>query len=74
MNHLHLYNTTFDISDGTVKLKADLDLEQPKQILINADIDASGTPEILNDIFNNDTFFFNGGSFSLNGKVYGDVL
>ena len=74
VNHLHLYNTTFDISDGTVKLKADLDLEQPKQILIDADIDASGTPEILNDIFNNDTFFFNGGSFSLNGKVYGDVL
>ncbi|MGB5204717.1 MAG: AsmA-like C-terminal region-containing protein, partial [Eudoraea sp.] len=74
VNHLHLYNTTFDISDGTVKLKADLDLEQPKQILINADIDASGTPEILNDIFNNDTFFFKGGSFSLTGQVYGDVL
>ena len=74
VNHLHLYNTTFDISDGTVKLKADLDLEQPKQILINADIDASGTPEILNDIFKNDTFFFKGGSFSLTGQVYGDVL
>ena len=74
LNHLHLNNTAFEISEGGVKLKATLDFEHPEQIVIDADIDASGTPEILNDIFNNDTFFFNGGRFTLNGKVYGDVL
>ncbi len=74
VNHLHLNNTAFEISEGAVKLKADLDFEHPEQIVIDADIDASGTPEILNDIFKSDTFFFNGGRFTLNGKVYGDVL
>ncbi len=74
VNHLHLDNTAFEIREGAVKFNAALDFEQPQQIIIDAEVDATGTPEILNDIFNNETFFFSGGGFDLQGHVYGDVL
>jgi len=73
-NHLNLNNTAFEIREGAVKLTAALDFEQPEQIIIDAEVDATGTPEILNDIFNSDTFFFREGDFKLQGKVYGDIL
>ncbi|WP_297704736.1 AsmA-like C-terminal region-containing protein [uncultured Eudoraea sp.] len=74
VNHLNLNNTAFEIREGAVKLNAALDFEQAEQIIIDAEVDVTGSPEILNDIFKSDTFFFNGGRFTLNGKVYGDVL
>lgn len=74
VNHLHLSNTAFEIREGAVKLNAALDFEQPEQIIIDAEVDATGTPEILNDLFQSDTFFFREGDFNLQGQVYGDVL
>ncbi len=74
VNHLNLSNTAFKIREGAVKLNATLDFEQPQRIIIDANVDATGTPEILNDLFNSDTFFFRGGDFNLKGQVYGDIL
>jgi virulence-associated protein VapD len=72
--HLHLNNTAFEIKEGAVKLNASLDFEQSQQIIIDAEVDATGTSEILNTIFKSDTFFFKGGAFNLQGKVFGDIL
>jgi virulence-associated protein VapD len=72
--HLHLNNTAFEIKEGAVKLNASLDFEEPQQIIIEAEVDATGTSEILNNIFKSDTFFFKGGDFNLQGEVYGDIL
>jgi len=74
VNHLHLNNAAFKIREGAVKLNASLDFEQAQQILIDAEVDVTGTSEILNDIFKSDTFFFKGGDFNLQGQVYGDIL
>ncbi|WP_297798090.1 hypothetical protein [uncultured Eudoraea sp.] len=74
INHLHLENTAFEIREGAVKVNASFGFEKPEQILIDAEVDATGTPEILNDLFDSDTFFFKGGEFNLQGQVYGDVL
>ncbi|MCO4820972.1 MAG: hypothetical protein KC469_02815 [Flavobacteriaceae bacterium] len=74
VNHLHLYNTFFKVREGAVKLNATLDFEQSQQIVLDAKMDASGTPEVLNDIFKSDTFFFEGGNFYLDGQVHGDIF
>jgi len=74
INHLHLNNTAFEIREGAVKLNASFDFEKPEQIVVDAEVDATGTPEILNDLFESDTYFFKGGDFNLQGQVYGDVL
>ena len=73
-NHLHLKNTTFKIKEGIVKLNASIDFEHDQQIIMDAKVDATGTSEILNNIFKSDTFFFKGGDFNLQGQVYGNLL
>ena len=72
--NLHLNKTAFEVKEGAVKLDASFDFEQPQQIIIDANVNVTGTSEILNNIFKSDTFFFNGGDFNLQGQVYGDIL
>jgi hypothetical protein len=72
--HLHLNNTVFKMKEGAFNLNASLDFEQPQQIILDAEVDVTGTSEVLNYIFKSDTFFFKGGDFNLRGQVYGDIL
>lgn len=74
INHFHLNNTTFNMNGGKVNLNASLDFEQQEKIELKAKMDAQGTSEMLNDIFNSDTFFFEGGNFNMQGQVHGDML
>ncbi len=73
-NNVHLKNTTFEVDEGAVTLNASLDFEHPKQILLDAEIDITGTSEIFNTFFKSDTYIFKGGDFQLQGNVYGDIL
>lgn len=74
INDLNLNNTTFNIKNGAVKLNAALNIENTQRIIIDTDVEATGSPEILNNLFKSDTFFFKGGDFNLQGKAYGDIL
>ncbi|MGB5387052.1 MAG: hypothetical protein WBN20_09735, partial [Eudoraea sp.] len=73
-NNLSLYNMAFDIPSGAVKLNADLNYQNEEEIIVNATLEANGTPEILNDLFNSDTFLFKSGSFALKADINGDVM
>lgn len=73
-NNLHLTNMGFDIPSGKVKLVADLNYENAKEILVSADFDASGGAIFLNDLFNNDTFLFKSGRFDLKADINGDLM
>lgn len=74
VNHLHFKDIAFELKERPIQINASLNFEQTQQIIIDAEVDARGTPEILNDIFKSDTFFFKGGDFDLQGQVYGDLL
>lgn len=59
--------------ETAINLLAEIDIADSAKTYIAAQLQASGDPEELNEILNNDTFFFRGGSFQVNAEIRGDI-
>lgn len=71
---LKLEETTFLYDKETsVKMSAELDISDKRDTYVSLSLEASGNPEELNEVFNNDTFFFRGGEFDVEAKVQGNI-
>lgn len=71
---LKLEETSFQYNAKTaVELSAEIDISDAPKTYIDTRFEASGDPEELNDIFNNDTFLFRGGTFQVNAQIRGDI-
>jgi len=74
INTLKLEKTSFIYDEkGIVNLSATVNTSDPKMTFIDAFIDAQGTPEQLNTVFNNEHFIFKGGTLSLETAIKGDI-
>jgi hypothetical protein len=56
-----------------VSLNADLDISDSRETYVELFLEASGNPEELNDVLNNDTFFFRGGTFAAEARIQGAI-
>ena len=73
-NTLKLEETTFLYNKETsVKMSAELDISDKRDTHVSLDLEASGNPGELNEVFNNDTFFFRGGEFDVEAQVQGNI-
>lgn len=73
-NTLKLEETSFLYHrDTEVIMSAEIDIADKPDTHVEFSLDATGNPEELNDVFNNDTFFFSGGKFDVEAKVRGNI-
>ena len=56
-----------------VKMSAEIDITDKRDTYVEFSLQASGNPEELNAVFNNDTFFFSEGIFDVEAEVRGDI-
>ncbi|MGB5693898.1 MAG: AsmA-like C-terminal region-containing protein [Flavobacteriaceae bacterium] len=71
---LKLEETSFIYHKETgVKLSAELDISDERDTYVELSLEAAGNPEELNDVFNNDTFFFSSGEFDVEANVRGNI-
>ena len=71
---LQLEQTRFLYDRKTaVNLQGEIDIADSRKTHVRMEIIASGDPEELNDVLNNDTFVFRGGAFRVKARIRGDV-
>ena len=56
-----------------VNLHAEIDISDASKTHMDIELEASGKPEELNDVLNNDTFFFQGGTFMVSARLLGEI-
>ncbi len=73
-NTLRLEETSFLYDQETeVNMSAEIDIADKRDTYVEFSLQASGNPEELNAVFNNDTFFFSEGKFDVEAEVRGDI-
>jgi hypothetical protein len=56
-----------------VNMSAEMDIADKRDTYVELSLQATGNPEELNAVFNNDTFFFSGGTFDVEAEIRGDI-
>ena len=56
-----------------VNLHAEIDISDASKTHMDIELEASGKPEELNDVLNNDTFLFQGGTFMVSARLLGEI-
>ncbi len=73
-NTMRLEETSFLYDkETTVSMTAEIDIADKRDTYVELSLQASGNPEELNDVFNNDTFFFTEGEFEVEAEVAGNI-
>ncbi len=71
---LQLEETRFMHNRKTaVNLHAEIDISDSPKTHMDLQLQASGNPEELNDVLNNDTFFFKEGTFEVEAHIFGEI-
>ena len=71
---LQLEQTRFMYDQKTaVSLEGEIDVADSRKTYVGMELKASGGPEELNEVLNNDTFVFRGGSYEVQARIRGDI-
>jgi hypothetical protein len=71
---LQLEETRFLYNRETaVRMHAEIDITDTLKTHVAMQLEASGDPQELNEVLNNDTFLFRGGTFKVSARIRGDI-